>query len=200
MQWDEEPESQETTRTEVKNWKFKRGIIGDSMIKQVKPILGSTRLVFRGAKVLDLLKYRITDAEEMDAIILHIGTNDVGARTDWEIFERRYVDLINAMKRAAPRAIIFLSNILPRPRDQRINTWGKYNTIIANLARQPRCAFINGCKAFAWPNGKPNRELFHNDGLHLNQKGTKLLEEVFASRTNDKMVGMYKEKYWTLLH
>ena len=30
MQWDEEPESQETTRTEVKNWKFKRGIIGEA--------------------------------------------------------------------------------------------------------------------------------------------------------------------------
>ena len=197
IQWAEEPDN---ANNEVKKWKCKRAIIGDSMIRQVKTILGSTLLVCRGAKVLDLLQFKITDAEDMDAIILHVGTNDVGSRTDWVTFEKRYTELINALKRSAPKAIIFLSNVLPRPRDQRTNTWGKYNAIIADLARQPRCAFINGCKAFSWPNGKPNRDLFHEDGLHLNQKGTKLLEEVFASRANDKMIGMYKEKYRTLLH
>ena len=120
MQWNEE---QDNSRREVKKWKCKRGIIGDSMIKQVKPILGSTMLVCRGAKVLDLLQFKMTDAKDLDAIILHVGTNDVGTWTDRKIFEKRYVELINAMKRAAPKAIIFLSNVLPRPRDQRSNTW-----------------------------------------------------------------------------
>ena len=189
MTWEEEENCVEEVR------RVRRLIIGDSMIKNLKTLSDSKIIVRRGARVGDLGSAIEENMDNLDGIIIHVGTNDVGSQTDLSIFERTFVDLINLLKRRASKGILFLSNILPRPRDGRRHDWGRYNRIISNVARQPRCVYINGCRTFSWPNGAPDKSCFAQDGLHLNSRGTELLSEIITSRSNYKMIGMYKDKF-----
>ena len=80
MTWEEEEKGVEEVR------RFKRMIIGDSMIKNLKTLLDSKIIVRQGARVGDLGSFIEEDMENLHGIIIHVGTNDVGAQRESGIF------------------------------------------------------------------------------------------------------------------
>jgi hypothetical protein len=180
---------------------MERWILGDSMIKHVRSIFGSHNACLRGKGIYDILSYVSDNGHRLNhtaAVVLLIGTNDVANNMELSVFERGYADLINRIKRVASWSVVFLCTILPRPVDARSKNRGvgPYNNIISRLADQPRCAFIPTWRAFCVQSERADLQYFAQDGLHLNHQGVCRLEDILRSKINDKMLLMYRQRFF----
>ena len=95
-------------------------IVGDSIIKDIRDIVGVTVRPFPSA-IIGALTYFIEDKkidlQPYDYIILHVGINNIGNRDRYDGMISDYASLIAIVRRCKPDIRIVVSSILPRPVD-----------------------------------------------------------------------------------
>lgn len=130
---------------------------------------------FGGSQISDSVRYveRIVLPYKPKAVVFYAGDNDL-------FHGKSPRDIANDFKRfaykihwALPETKIFFISIKPSPsrwhlRDQVIAS----NELVKSLAKkQKEITFIDIYNSMLGDDGKPRKELFVKDGLHLNQQG-----------------------------
>ena len=122
---------------------------------------------------------RSLDVSGYSRFLYHVGTNNIGQTT--LSLQKNFQSLVQVTRQRCPSALIFISNILPRPIDmdrtlpqvKEINTflehWGPLNGII----------IINSFRLFSLGHYGARMGLF-DDLLHLNSDGIKKLKDRFG--------------------
>ena len=161
-------------------------ILSDSIAKLITlhcPIYRTCLKAFPGITINRLagkIDSREVSLSKFEYIIVHVGTNDLGSRSDDEI-KASYNNLITFLL-SKTSAQLFMSAILPRPVDYEdsgrrvINI----NKGLRELCIKRRVSFIHTYRPFI-REGLPKRELFaiQDGGLHLNLEGSRILRLFF---------------------
>jgi lysophospholipase L1-like esterase len=154
--------------------------IGSSSIRLWKtaesfPDLPVINRGFGGSVVADSLHFadRIILKYRPRVIVFYAGDNDIAAgMSPREVFDdiQAFVDLIH--KRLPATRIIFLAI---KPSRARWEHWPKMqeaNALVAALAeKNDQLEYVDTTTPMLGPDGQPRRELFLDDGLHLNENG-----------------------------
>ncbi|MGA7931100.1 MAG: SGNH/GDSL hydrolase family protein [Candidatus Sulfotelmatobacter sp.] len=163
----------------------------DSLANDMKPLEVINR-GFGGSQIAQVNQYasRIVLPYRPRAVVLYAGDNDLSwpsSKTPEQVFGdfRQFVEIIHTQ---LPETWIYYISIKPSIR--RWSNWGKFqkaNGLIADYIRtQPRVQFIDVDAAMLDAQGKPRRELFRWDGLHMNAKGyavwTSIIKPVLLNR------------------
>jgi lysophospholipase L1-like esterase len=124
------------------------------------------------------------------AVVLYAGDNDLSgpwSKTPEQVF-RDFTEFVEIIHAQLPETWIYYISI--KPSILRWGNWKKFkktNELIAAYVRtQPRVQFIDVAPAMLDAQGKPRRELFRWDGLHMNADGyavwTAIIKPVLLSR------------------
>ena len=147
---------------------------------------------FGGSQIAQVNQYasRIVLPYQPRAVVLYAGDNDLAwpsSKSPEQVFEdfRQFVEIIHTK---LPETWIYYISIKPSIR--RWSNWGncqKTNDLIADYIRtQPRVQFIDVDQAMLDAQGKPRKELFRWDGLHMNAAGyavwTSIIKPVLLNR------------------
>jgi lysophospholipase L1-like esterase len=147
---------------------------------------------FGGSQIAQVNQYasRIVLPYRPRAVVLYAGDNDLSwpsSKSPEQVFGdfRQFVEIIHTQ---LPETWIYYISIKPSIR--RWRNWGKFqktNGLIADYIRtQPRVQFIDVDAAMLDAQGKPRKELFRWDGLHMNAKGyavwTSIIKPVLLNR------------------
>lgn len=124
------------------------------------------------------LKLNKIKVSEFKIVILHVGTNDLKKCPDISKPMDAIITLITSRNKGA---LIVISAILPRPKDTAIEDGNRKtaNAKLKDLAKTRGCEFLHTWRPFTTKAGAPKEELYAQDGLHLNHKGTKALKNYF---------------------
>lgn len=121
-------------------------------------------------------------------IILYAGDNDLGDGNSPEDVFNSYKQFENLVSLKFPEVPIYFISI--KPSLMRYNIKGKIlhaNKLIkAEIAKNPNHRFIDVYSHMVDPEGYPKKNLFEDDGLHINSAGYELWKNIlFSSLTND---------------
>ena len=110
---------------------------------------------------------------EPKAIIFFCGTNDIAAYNPVEKVKLDFEIFYNRVKRDLPNTKLFVIEIQPSPsRFFQRNLQLKWNDHIEDLAKvDPNLFVINVSETMFTEDGKPRRELYIPDMLHMNSRG-----------------------------
>ena len=130
---------------------------------------------FGGSFISDVAHFadRIVLPYEPKVVILYAGDNDVAAFKSNEKILKDFQNLVGIIHDARPETRIAFLSIKPslvrwkfREKIKRVNS------AIRNYSKATaRVDYIDIFKPMLNPKGKPNHELFMQDGLHMNAKG-----------------------------
>lgn len=158
-------------------------VISDSICKFIRFMHTCGVQAFPGATIQRLttkVQLGYVNLHHMKNIIVHVGTNNIEQSSVQDIivnFER----LINAIQQKNPVAKIFISSILPRPKDgediQRKLVL--VNAEIRTLCKHRGIYNLKSYKAFGDRNSSEFSSYFAKDKLHLSRKGTSKLTSYF---------------------
>ena len=125
---------------------------------------------------------------EYEKVYLMLGINELG----WskaENYRDQYTKLIDRVREDHPEAVVVLQSILPVSAKQ--DAKGSYvnnkkiiayNEIIADLASEKGCVFLDSAEAVAGPDGcLPAEWTF--DGVHLNPAGCRILLDYYRTHS-----------------
>lgn len=165
--------------TTTKNNKKSVYILGDSMIKGLKPWKMSrddteiNKRCFPGASTEDMESYMLPSLRtEPDEIIVHVGTNDVCDKTPRQLAEG-VVNLCENMSQNST-ATVAISSIINRADDEELNKKViEANKILKSFAKDRNWGFID--------NSRISKNYLNNKGLHLNANGTAALAKNIIS-------------------
>lgn len=147
---------------------------------------------FGGSQIAEVNEYapRIVLPYRPRAVVLYAGDNDLAGRSPKspeQVFGdfQQFVKIVHAQ---LPETWIYFISI--KPSIQRWGNWPNFkraNEMIASFIRtQPRAEFIDVGEAMLDGQGQPRRELFREDGLHMNARGyavwTSIVKPVLLSR------------------
>ena len=121
------------------------------------------------------------DLTAFQNIIISVGGNDSARKTEEELFEEKYDQLISLIKTSSPESTIYICKIAPRGDTDvsSVNTcierlslhWQKHNVICISNTRD----------YFYSKNGIPTERYFSSDGIHLSRSGVKRLLDAINS-------------------
>ena len=125
---------------------------------------------------------------EYEKVYLMLGINELG----WskaENYRDQYTKLIDRVREDHPEAVVVLQSILPVSAKQDakgvyVNNKKiiAYNEIIADLASEKGCVFLDSAEAVAGPDGcLPAEWTF--DGVHLNPAGCRILLDYYRTHS-----------------
>ena len=170
-------------KQKVTNHKQKSVIIlGDSsMIKHVngweisRKLQGNCKVYvkhFSGAKTKCMKDYiKPSQRENSDHYILHVGTNDLCLDRSPELIAKSIIDLALALKSESHD--VSVSNIIVRNDSDILNKKEcEVNAILMELCKEKNIYLIDSSKKI-----KPQH--LNKGKLHLNQKGSRLLSDIF---------------------
>lgn len=136
---------------------------------------------FGGSEIADSIHYadRIILKHKPRVVVLYAGDNDIsGGKSPAEVFAD-FQKFVSVIHRGLPKAKIVFIAIKPS-----IKRWNlaekmkKANSLIRQQCENnARLEFVDIFSPMLGADGKPRRELFVEDGLHLNQAGYKLWAE-----------------------
>ena len=136
---------------------------------------------FGGSTMKDLNYYagRIVFPYHPARVFVYEGDNDIAGGATPEEFIQDCRDFIEACRKNIPQAeIIFLSI---KPSLARIRYWKKMhaaNGMLEELAAaNDQVRFIDISSGMLDPEGRPRKDIFVEDGLHLNAKGYRILSD-----------------------
>jgi lysophospholipase L1-like esterase len=149
----------------IRFWKTEKAFPGRNVINRG----------FGGSWSCDSVYYadRIVLPYKPRTIIFYAGDNDIdgGARPQ-EVADsfRQFVGKVHSV---LPKTTIVFISIKPSIARWKLwNRMRKANGMVRRFAeRTPRVKFVDISKEMLGPNGRPRKELFRKDGLHLNVKG-----------------------------
>ena len=118
-------------------------------------------------------------------IILHIGTNDLESRSSQDILTL-YHDLLAVIRSQNKQTKIAFSAIIPRPKDTAAQdeVRQEVNAGLKRLALSENCFFLSTWRPFITKDKTVNKSLFSSDGLHLNFKGTYIMNKFMDGTVN----------------
>jgi lysophospholipase L1-like esterase len=166
----------------------------DTLASDMKPLEVINR-GFGGSQIAEVNEYasRIVIPYRPRAVVLYAGDNDLSlpwSKTPEQVSGdfKQFVGIIHG---PLPDTWIYFISI--KPSIQRWRNWEKFqkaNGLIADYIRtQSRVQFIDVGAAMLDAQGKPRRELFRGDGLHMNAQGyavwTSIIRPVLVSRFAD---------------
>ena len=135
-----------------------------------------------GARVKDVserLQGILEGEGEQPAVVVHIGTNDIGKKRD-EVLQAEFRELGVKLKSRTSKVVI--SGLLPVPRDSqsRNDRIARMNTWLERWCKREGFKFLGHWNRF-WGRW----DLYKSDGLHLGGTGTNVLGGVFASAVGE---------------
>src|SRR5678815_2375685 len=132
---------------------------------------------FGGSTLLDQIRYvnDIVFPYHPRQIVIYCGENDLAASdmVTGEIVFKRFTDLFNLIRKKLPNVPVVFIALKPSPsrwhlREKMITA----NTAIKNfLKTKPKTAFVDVYHKMLGADGKPMRDIFLEDELHMNAKG-----------------------------
>lgn len=150
-------------------------VVGDSMIQKVQNIPDTIVRSYRGDNIEDLTNHLRWDVMptiyDKDIILVHVGTNDVYTSTLEQMMKEMKL-LTDWIHRRNPKAKLFLSAILPRPRDF-WTTQPKiidFNRAVAEKEVQWNFTYVHTYNFFQRAR-LPKAEMYYEDHLHASDKG-----------------------------
>jgi hypothetical protein len=147
-------------------------VLGDSIVRNVGTENSYMRVECFPEIRADQLQ-RVMENRDLgcsDAVIIHVGTNNVRRSRNLDCVMGEVYDLVNMAKAKVPGSRLVLSGVL---RSRGLSWWriGVANDRLEWLARILGATFVH-------PNGWIRDEDFGRDGLHLNRSGASQLGEL----------------------
>ena len=158
--------------------------LGDSMIKHINPRQLQNGVkpkiavkAFPGATIPDMSHYaKPTLSTAPDAIILHISTNDLKAKTP-EAIVNAAADIGESITQQNKDIKVTFSEIITRADDESLTRKvNLYNSLLAKLCIERNWKLIS--------NNNINKSNLNSYGLHLNKNGTSILAKNFKNFLN----------------
>jgi lysophospholipase L1-like esterase len=153
----------------------KRVVVGDSIVRNKGSEHADMKVeCFPGIKTKQL--HRVMEKRDLvssDTVIIHVGTNDLKTKRNPDIVKGDVYALVSTAKKKLPNCILVLSGVRRR-RDVSWRHIGALNDRFDWVANALGLTFID-------PNSWIENRDFTRDGLHLNGRGKKRLEHLFAS-------------------
>ena len=127
---------------------------------------------FCGAKTKCMKDYiKPLQRENSDHYILHVGTNDLCLDRSPELIAKSIIDLALTLKSESHD--VSVSNIIVRNDSDTLNKKGcKVNAVLMEMCREKNIYLIDNSK-------KVKPQHINKGKLHLNQKGSRLLSDMF---------------------
>ena len=168
--------------------KKKTLIIGDSILNKINLrgiVKGVQKHSKSGAKVSDIVDDITSyNMNSFRAVVVSVGGNDASSKTDIELFEEKYDQLISLVKTGNPDCELYMCNISPRG-DADVKN---YNACIAQLAsywEKHKVTLIKESESFFFGrDGLPQSRYFGDDGIHLSNCGIKRLLHAIDSKVH----------------
>lgn len=133
---------------------------------------------FGGSAVADVLYYvdRIVIPYRPRIIVFYAGDNDIAGGAPPQRVAEDYIAFVKRVRAALPQTRIIFIAIKPSiARWKLVEKMRQANRLMAEFSRgDPRLAFVDVDAPMIGPDGRPRRDLFVPDGLHLNDKGYEL--------------------------
>jgi len=165
------------------------------MCKHLGDLPGVTKKVVRGACIEDfgdLIMSGELDIKGMDAVLLHIGTNNLARNFDAHAVLIEMGSLIRLIKKINDKIHVVVSGILPRLVDFDLSDRAikEYNKLLTRVCRDCNVMMIRSFNGFTCgkePNGI-KEWLFGRDGLHLSTRGSYVLSQLFRVQFSDRNI------------
>jgi lysophospholipase L1-like esterase len=128
-----------------------------------------------GGDITSGVLYRL-QADVLDlkpaAIVLLIGTNDIGNNEDPADVAENIIEILHRIKNFNPNTPVIVCKTMPRGGDNYPAKMKKLNDLVAAYVKtEPKFAICDTWAAYANENGQPNPVDFNADRLHLNAAG-----------------------------
>src|SRR5262245_40086326 len=156
--------------------------VGSSSIRQWKlkesfPDLQAINRGFGGSQLSDAARYaeRIVTPYKPRVVVLYAGDNDLAAGKKPEGVRDDYKKFVAAVRGQLPDVKIVFIAIKPSPKRWALADQAKEaNRLIRAEMKDPNQVFVNVWPYMIGVDGKPRRELYVQDELHMTPEGYKL--------------------------
>jgi lysophospholipase L1-like esterase len=139
---------------------------------------------FGGSQLSDCVKHlsRLVLRYRPETVLVYAGDNDLAAGTAPAEVLRRFTAFVQGVHRDLPQTRIIYISIKPSPsRIDLLPEIREANALIRVYAdREGNVDFVDVYTPMLDATGKPRRELFRDDQLHLNADGYALWKRVIA--------------------
>jgi lysophospholipase L1-like esterase len=139
---------------------------------------------FGGSQLSDCVKHlsRLVLRYRPETVLVYAGDNDLAAGTAPAEVLRRFTAFVQGVHRDLPQTRIIYISIKPSPsRIDLLPEIREANALIRDYAdREGNVDFVDVYTPMLDATGKPRRELFRDDQLHLNADGYALWKRVIA--------------------
>jgi len=124
--------------------------------------------------VVSMIDKDLDRFKELDAVVLHVGTNNIADAASCESITEDTRDTIHTIESANSNVRIIVSSVLPRQKDRLVNDMiRKTNTSLKTMCQEKGYYFLDNSAAFI-NQGSVDSSLYR-DNIHLNAKGGKAL-------------------------
>jgi lysophospholipase L1-like esterase len=143
---------------------------------------------FGGAKLSDCVHYldRLVIPYRPRLVLVYAGENDLADGGTADEVLRQFTALVDGVHDVLPQTRIAFISIKPSPTRLRLMPEiRRANALVSQyVASAPNTDFVDVFTPMLDGEGKPRRELFRADALHLNAKGYALWKSVIAPHLN----------------
>lgn len=151
-------------------------------VKAAFPVLPVLNRGFGGSQISDVLHFfdRVVKPYAPKTIVFYSGDNDLDAGKSTEQVIADYKEFFGRVRAAFPEAKII--NFPVKPSVARWDEYGAQCTVNdavkKMLAEDKNAVYIDYVSKLLGPDGKPNADLLRKDGLHMNEKGYAIWNEM----------------------
>jgi lysophospholipase L1-like esterase len=144
---------------------------------------------FGGSQICDAVHFAnvLAIKHKPRAIVFYSGDNDVASGKSAEQVHRDFCEFMKKVRASLPETLVVCISIKPSIARWKLrDAMREANRLIAGEARRDKhLEFID-----VWPNmlgddGQPRKEIFLEDGLHMNDAGYKLWADLVAPLLRD---------------
>ena len=169
-------------------------IVGDSIIKDIKPSLMSAsntirKQCLRGAKVAECTsKVDFNAYKCRNAVVIHLGTNNIMTDDSPKTIASKLAEVGKTIQRSTEAPRIIISGIISRQ-----------DTRVGSKIADTNCEIKSMCVKMKWKfvnNDRLNESCLNGSKLHLNSKGSAYLTTNFLKALNTSKQNI-KETSWT---
>jgi len=164
--------------------------VGSSTIRMWKtaeafPDLKVINRGFGGSEIADSVKYaeRIILPHKPRIVVVFAGGNDINAGKTPEQVAEDYKALVGKIHAALPRTKIYYLSLFPNVKRRAQNEkCAKVNELIQAYAKtDERLGYVDTASRMRAADGGPRPELLRGDGLHMNDDGYKIWNEIVGA-------------------
>ena len=141
---------------------------------------------FGGSQIADSVRYadRIIIPYHPGRIVLYAGDNDLAAGKSPQQVFKDFSELVDKIHAALPDAVIDFISIKPSLAREKLMPQGaEANKLVEEYAKTHKnVEYIDIVPVMLDSQGKPRKELFRPDGLHMNREGYKLWIPIIAKK------------------